>query len=396
MSAGSACHQGTLRSGSIIAVRLSTISASSVDLGGQLNLQSAPARYDHVASVSIGRQVLLAHEGCNKPLVLDPLAAVIHDLLDGRTTLAEIAEDLEHIFPGSGQQKRAYLVDLVLALGAGAFIDSVRLGKPPDARRIHPPIEPGSCLAKQLGLDRGAMIQVGAHGAPGFRFGSTDLDVLDEVVATLPAPFELEPLDDRWIEVVFARLTTGRRPRVQQLLGTLGDPLYATRDPEEARGALRRSVAGLATIARQPGTTWFDGPVLVTDAGLTLVHPGLRHLIVTQLRLPLERAGVSLAPTTVVRAHGGPAGIAGTIPADPLERSLERDLKVLGMVVPPGRSEPTEHAQLAAHVLHRWNDAHLALIPLVLALPFEKIPSDASVDHVVQAVVGVAHGRAVA
>lgn len=54
---------GTLRSGSIIAVRLSTISASSVDLGGQLNLQSAPARYDHVASVSIGRQVLLAHEG---------------------------------------------------------------------------------------------------------------------------------------------------------------------------------------------------------------------------------------------------------------------------------------------------------------------------------------------
>lgn len=63
---------------------------------------------------------------------------MIHDLLDGRTTLAKIAEDLEHIFPGSGQQKRAYLVDLVLALGAGAFVDSVRLGKPPDARRIRP------------------------------------------------------------------------------------------------------------------------------------------------------------------------------------------------------------------------------------------------------------------
>lgn len=239
------------------------------------------------------------------------------------------------------------------------------------------------------------MIQVGAHGAPGFRFGSTDLDVLDEVVATLPAPFELEPLDDRWIEVVFARLTTGRRPRVQQLLGTLGDPLLptGTRDPEEARGALRRSVAGLATIPRQPGTTWFDGPVLVTDAGLTLVHPGLRHLIVTQLRLPLERAGVSLAPTLELTV--------GQLELRGLFRPIHSKGPWSGTSrcwewLSPGRSEPTEHAQLAAHVLHRWNDAHLALIPLVLALPFEKIPSDASVDHVVQAVVGVAHGRAVA
>lgn len=341
-----------------------------------LDLDLAPRRYDHIATAKVGDEFVIAHEGNRNPMVLDPVGEAIWSFLDGTTTLGQILDDLDSSLAGPTERHQAELEALILTLGGGAFIDSVRSGEPPVARRIDPPVADGSCLAMRLGLDRGSVLQVVVDGADALRFGSVDQSLAALVETVLPSAAVTKAPNELWLELLYARTTTGRRPRRQQILDTLGDPVFVSRSPASVEEALCRSVVGLVEARLRPESVWCNAAAIRLQDGIVLLHPSIAVLVIDHIAVALERAGLEFVRSTMVELDVGDDLILARLPSLPTDHG-PRTLPVLSVLVPRASANGVVgRASSAAHVLRRWDQAHFEALGALARLT---VPVDAPI-----------------
>lgn len=349
-----------------------------------------------IAEAWIGEVLVLAHEGHVAPAVLDPIAATIWGFLDGRTPLGAIVEDLADAFGVDTETQWQRLCWLVRSLQADGFVaGSEDFGRVP--RSVHPRVDVDSCLGRRLGLVDAqqvqVQVQVGTDGARRFRLASTDHDGLLQILDALPSDASVHQDDDAAIETLVVRITVGRRPRLQQLFDSLGNVAVATRDLEAARSAVDSAVAGLLLEARDSSVQFVACPALRSDAGVLLLHPALRKEVTGLLRAPLAAVGVDMVGSYILPlldAEG--AGLEVMIPHLGDVIGGER-LPVLGIASIAETDIATPRAAGGlVHVLRRWNQAHLDLLPALVAAPRIDIPREASPELIVKRLAVAARG----
>lgn len=361
--------------GSIVDARGYTWSVSTVSEGSPnggwdpgFDATSTVRRSGMVAEVAVENSLIVAHELCARPLLLDPAAAVLWRSFDGSVSLGTLAEDVADVLGGTVASQLEQLTRWAISLAELGFVEAPRPPTPPLPRRLDPPLPADSCVGKRVGLGRSLLREVTIGGEPAFRFGSSDVGLVEELEALLPSDVTVADPTGAWVPTYVLRAPRGRTMRLQQLFNTTGDVLYATRDSLAASEALTRTVAALLEVSRPDraggGVTWFDGPAIAGPSGVCLLHPGLRDWATGDGRVELESAGLRLLPSALMMVGVDESGPVVRLPADPRQPSEVSTAPLVAVVTPANASEALPEAtRVMSHSVHRWEPHSLDILP---------------------------------
>lgn len=234
-------------------------------------------------------------------LALDEVSTIVWDALDGTTTVAELAEDLAAATGASFEEHLEQISWLVKALRTDGFLEDSTL---PESQHLTgcPMLPPGSCRGKRIGIGRMIFAELEADGGR-VAVGSTVPAPIDLLAEHLPVQRWLTPTTppNAWY---YLRVSPGygQAARLQQLFGTEGDLLYAGFSVEEAVDACVRSVAGRLQSFASGG--WLEGPALLADDAVVLVHPSMAGTVFHRIRPELEKTGITMVPSGVLEVDG--------------------------------------------------------------------------------------------
>ena len=342
--------------------------------------EAAPRRRDDVVQVPLGDELLVGSDLTGRSRVLDPVSAVLWSSLDGTVGADELAQDVADALGGDVGSRRAQVDGFLASLrDAGLLVGPLPEGVVP--RRIHPQLDPSSCLGQRLGLSRATLRQV-ASPVASFRFGANDHELVDAIAATVATT----EVDERDLDGFVARLSAGRVARTQQLFDDMGNTLHAGRDAAACAEALARTVGG--RLALEGGGAWYEGASLLTDAGITLLHPAIGHEVVGALRAELDSRGVRSTPAGLLRLT---SATTVELPAD-LRGAMSVDLPIAGVLV-PSDGAPRSLERACLHLARRWDDEHArAFVGLADVRPVTQLGRSVSGADLVADLVRVAIG----
>jgi hypothetical protein len=248
-------------------------------------------------------------------------------------------------------------------------------------RRLHPTPDPESCLGKRIGLERAEIFEVRGDGSC-FRFGTTVPELSDLVRSAFGA---VAPGDDP-AETFVARISPvrGKVARTQQLFDSLGNVLYAGRDEDRCAEALRRTLSARAALDR--GGVWVEGPALLSERGVVLLHPAIGHEAVGPMRRELGDRGIEFVPSAFLELI---SPMAVRLPADVVAHASAVELPLRALVVP---DDPGAHSleRLVLASARRLDRAHLdSFIGLVGAGQVVAIPQGLTVVEIVEMIAAV-------
>lgn len=350
----------------------------------------APQVNPSVASVQIGDEHVIAHEGCVRPRLLAPIDGVLWQSFDGSTTVGDLTDDLV----AATGESRQYCLERVSTLTASLIEDGFLLNDDGHAvsirpRRLDLPLDPQSCVGRRIGLGRMTTIDVELDGRRAFRLGASDHGVMDELIAALPSGTAVEPDPTIWLRTLWLRVTVGRTRRLQQLFDTVGDLLYASHSADEGVEALGRSVAALKSInsADARPAVWINSPAIRCGDGAILAHPGLHRFLTGELRQRILFSSSGFIPSAMVEVRAKANGYEAVLPAS-LTGSGPTALPVISILVPQGPpSSSGDAVRRLAHLAQRWDPAHLAAIPKLANHPsVQFLPADATIDDLARIV----------
>jgi hypothetical protein len=342
-----------------------------------------------VASVALRRRVILASERSAQTVILDPIEAVIWELLDDDVTIGELVADLVASVEADEPTVRAHLADLLWRLATGGCLDGVELPRI-EARRALGRVDPDSCTGKRMGLGRARQVQIRSPRGVVVRIGSNDHDLVDRLVAALPEGVDHEAVSGPPVPTFVLRTTVGRTPRLQQLFDSVGDRVVVTFDVDEAHATLDRTLAGWLALDRSEGV-WLDAPALLGEQGVVLIPPGLRPVVTERLMRPLAERGIGFVPSGLMRLElpetPGQEPPVVVAPSGLLDATDERRWPLLAGVSRGG----DRFADLVADLVHftsRWDDAHLeAARRLADCIPVIGLPGDVDAGRLLDELV---------
>ncbi|UDY33953.1 PqqD family protein [Dermatobacter hominis] len=343
--------------------------------------ETGPRRRDDAVEVPLGDDLLIGSDLTGRSRVLDPVAAILWSSLDGTVSVDELAADVADALGGDVGARRAQVDEFLGSLREAGLL----AGPQPDGvvpRRVHPPLDPTSCVGQRLGLARSTVRQVQGP-TTSFRFGANDHHLVDALAAAVPTA---EP-DDHDLDGYVARLSSGRVARVQQLFDDMGNTLHAGRDAAACAEALARTVGG--RLALEGGGAWYEGPSLVTGAGITLVHPAIGHEVVGAFRSELEERGVRSTPSGLVRLVDDRHV---ELPDDARRPGSAEVVDLVGVVVPgDGSARAAERGCL--HLARRWDgDGVGAFVELARSAEVTVVDRGITGGELIDLLVRVAHG----
>lgn len=325
------------------------------------------------ATVRVDGHLVVGHEDAGRVASFDGVTAVLVESLDGSTSVADLADDLADALDLPGEHAERTVRLLVESLRMDGLLDGVAVsGIAP--RRLRAEIPADSCLGARMGLSRAEIRSV--PGPDGFRFGATVPHVVGPLGDALGVP--VGDHGDASAELILARLTVGKVPRLQQIFTTLGRRSFAGRSAPDAVDAFCRTVAGRHAL--MSGGVWLEGVSLMRNGRLVLVQPGLEEMVLGPLRPQLEQAGIRLTPSGLVEIVGGRA----VLPANPLDGSDAVELLVAGALV-PWEVDATEGLRQLLHLARRWDDAHFAAVADLLgSAPFVNVSDEPDEPAVIE------------
>lgn len=276
------------------------------------------SRRTGLARLDFSEGTLLGGSRLGRVIAIDPVMSVLWDSMDGATAFGDLLDDLISATGGPVDESREYLEWFTRALMTDGFLES----SDSDVQEVEPefPLIPAdSCLGKRIGLGRMEIAQVRAADRP-FRAGATDSKILE----ALDGAVDLMPHSTGPLESFYYRVTPGRgrTRRLQQVFNTEGDLLFASHDLDEATGAFLRTVT--SRIAAANSGVWLEGPALLSDSGVTLVHPAMHTTIFGRLRRTIiEDDQIRLVPSGLleVTEDGMLRGVGGAL-ADDVELTV--------------------------------------------------------------------------
>jgi len=115
----------------------------------EVGLETAPALRPGVGSAFLDDEAVLLDPATGASHVLDASAALVARLLDGRSTLAEIAFDISDVLGADRERVEADVVDLVRTLGAQGLVAGV--ARDPHAARAQAQAPEGVPVGADLG-----------------------------------------------------------------------------------------------------------------------------------------------------------------------------------------------------------------------------------------------------
>jgi hypothetical protein len=341
-----------------------------------------PRRRSDVVERAVGDELLLAADVTGMVRVLDPISAALWNSFDGTVSFEELVADLVSVTGGNAELRARQLDQMLVQLSLDGMLEASHVdGIAP--RWAHPDLGDGTCLAERLGIARSAQRLVDRDGDV-FVFGSTSSDVVDSIAAQLTDT--TEPRRD--VDAYFARISSGRVPRVQQLFDHMGNTLYASRDPRQCAEALGRTVGGRLLLGS--GGTWTHGPSLWTDAGVTLLHPALSHDIVGSLRGELEQRGVGFTPGGLLDVENPTTVLLPPDARDP--SATPTAVPLVGVLLP---NDPSPHGleRTCIHLARRMDDHHVDRFRTLVDGPISLVPQAIQVVELIELVAATAHGR---
>ncbi len=183
---------------------------------------------------------------------------------------------------------------------------------------------------------------------------------------------------------------------MQQILDGFGNVRWIGLDVDEARAALRSTVAAILRASSSGDQVLIGGPILRTDAGAALVHPAPRDVVTSVMRSDLRANRVSFLSTALAVFH--PAGSDEDPPmleVPSLPPGSTPDMVTLNGIVLPGPvATLTDAVCSAAHLVHRWDNAGLrAALHLVERLPIGVVTSGAPGSELFSTLCDAAWGR---
>lgn len=95
----------------------------------RLSVATTPCRQWSVAATEIDGHAVLLDDSTGSRLVLDQLASLVWSLLDGRSTLGELVEDLSEAYEASSARVREDVFALVQRLASDGFVHLERAGR---------------------------------------------------------------------------------------------------------------------------------------------------------------------------------------------------------------------------------------------------------------------------
>lgn len=332
---------------------------------GDLAALNLPGRLPGTASVLHGSELLIGHEQAADVRVLDPIAAVVWDQLDGHTPVAELAADLAIALDLPVESTAASLRALLDSLRVEGLLVGGPPARPDGGHRPLVPIPPESCLGKRLGLARAEVRQLrvlsgGEDRSTMMRVVSNVLEEIVELGCVLHSEgVTIEPDDPHaFVETVVHRAPPGRSRRVHQVFGTGGELLHVDHDRERSLEAFNRTVGGLIRANMDADTdrakAWIWGPSLETASGVVLVHPSMVDAVFIGLRGHLLERGYTLTPSGMLCVNTDGTLAAGPDPTAPRD---DRTWPVAGVLMPECTTGG-ETLRVSMHLAWRWDQVH--------------------------------------
>lgn len=336
-----------------------------------------------VASVMVDGSLLVAFEQNAEPRVLDPVTSVVWSFIHAGIPTDSIVDDLAAALDILEDDALTRIQDMLRPLAEGGFIfaghhEPAQLSP----RRIDVPVDPASCIGRTIGLRRARIVEITHGGRPLLRIGATEHSVVDDLLASLPASSSVVEPSDLWLRTIVLRLTSGRTARLQQMFDTLGDPLYAGFERENAVAALARSTHGILDAAGPAdGRTWVQAPAILAEDRVVLLHPAIHRFVTGHLRPSLLQRGLKFVDSALFELSRDRAGYSVRLPRSGLGHPTA-DFPVAEILVPLGTpSTAVDAVRRMIHLAYRWDNDHLAAMrDLAFLGPVHYLPRSATVE----------------
>lgn len=224
-------------------------------------------------------------------------------------------------------------------------------------------------------------------GDRSFRLSSTD-PLNDQLLQRLEAAgAKTAPDLETALETVFARITVGQRPRLQQLLDGLGNVVFAGRSVELARAAVENTVAALLLEATDPEALFVECPAIWTTNGVAFVHVMMREQVMGPLRRALAGQDVTFVPGHLLEIDRNAPHLSVRVVS--LDGSTGQSFPVTG-VVAAGNGDSDRALSALTYLLRTWNQGHLDWLPHLARVPFIEMPYECSHNAVVDELAALA------
>lgn len=311
-----------------------------------------PLQRPDVGQTTVEGTLILGGELHSRTVTLDPVSAVIWEMLDGTVNLLEIAGEVAAAVGGDLAERGQQVSSLVALLASAGFIDNLVPIDVLTPRRVFPIAPLPTLLGKRLGVGDLTVRQIRSADGSSFRCASTIPDVLDDLAAFL----DVEELDERPLDTLVLHDTQSSGSTSMLVLSdAMGNTMFTTRDRALGMEAFRRTAAARSS---GPATAWIEAIAFQRGNRAVVVHPAFRESLVHLEQSVLDPLGVKLVPCGLLQM--GPDGQV-RIAADPVAGSPPLAWDLAGVVAPQGQDR-VRRFQVLVDIAGRWDRVHFDLL----------------------------------